>query len=98
MSDAGQSPQNDASHNMAATMVGKFPFTPPPRPAANPPPQAPASGPMPAPAQTARPSSVAPVSASKQRSSAVLLLVIGFVAVLLLGALLLFLFLYNFRS
>jgi hypothetical protein len=108
MSDPGKSPRDDASHNMAATIVGKFPFAPPPaKPAANPPPQsAPAaSTPAPPPAQrhapAPPPSSVAlppSLGAPQSRSSTVLLLVIGFIAVLLIGALLIFLFLYNIQS
>lgn len=107
MSDAGGS-QHEAPPNLAATVVGKFPFPPPPsRPPANQPPapqaaqapRAPAAA-APAPPRASAPPSVpvasAPV-APPSRSSATLLVIIGFVAVLLIGALLIYLFLFNLQ-
>lgn len=75
---------------MAATMVGKkLPTTPPPRPAPRPVAQTPQptypSAPAPYPAQPA------PAQTPARSSNTVLLAVIGFVAVLIIGGLLILL-------
>ncbi len=114
MGDAGQ-PREDSPPNLAATVVGKFPFTPPPKPAATPPPPQPQSAqpptgtppptrpqpqqPQPPPHQppphVLPPSLTAPPKSGG--SNATLLVIVGFVAVLLVGALLIYLFLSNLR-
>lgn len=109
MSDAGR-PQREAPPNLAATVVGKFPFPPPPsRPPANQPPPPPPVAPTPRapavattpaqpPARAPLPASIAPAPAAPpSRSNATLLIIIGFVVVLLIGGLLIFLFLFNLQ-
>jgi hypothetical protein len=120
MGDAGQ-PREDSPPNLAATVVGKFPFTPPTKPASQPPPpkpaptppapqpqsaQVPAGTPPPAPARPQpqqpqpQPHVLPPSLTAPPKSgggNATLLVIIGFVAVLLVGALLIYLFLFNLR-
>jgi zinc-ribbon domain len=87
MSDTSQ--ESGGEWNMAATMVGKhLPTTPPPRP--------------PAPSTAPRPSEppsysvpVAPAQQPARGGNTVLLAVIGFVAVLLIGGLLILLLYLN---
>ena len=105
MGDAAQNRGGD--WDMAATMVGKqLPTTPPPRPA-TPPPSRPASGPSAAAARPARSSAQAPAHSTpssapeepaRSGSNTVLLAVIGFVAVLLIGGLLILLFYLNSKG
>src|SRR5437763_8546475 len=99
MSDAAQN--RGGEWDMAATMVGKqMPTTPPPRPST---PPKPAPRPSAAAAKPARSSSHAPAHSTpshvpepaRSGSNTVLLAVIGFVAVLLIGGLLIFLFYLN---
>ncbi len=112
MGDAG-APREDATPNLAATVVGKFPFTPPPpKPAPSPqqPPPPPQSAQPPvapppahAPARHQQPLShdLPPSLTAPPRtggSSTILLVIVGFVAVLLIGALLIYLFLFNLRQ
>jgi len=80
MVDAGG---DDASLNLAATMVGsKLPAAPPPRPAPRPPAARPAAPPAPA--------------ASPSRGGRTLLLaVVGFMLVLLVGSLFILLFMFG---
>ncbi|PYT02259.1 MAG: hypothetical protein DMF65_07000 [Acidobacteria bacterium] len=102
MSDAAQN--RGGEWDMAATMVGKqMPTTPPPRPST--PPSRPASRPSTAAAAAtpARSSADAPAHSTPSRapeparrgSNTVLLAIIGFVAVLLIGGLLILLFYLN---
>lgn len=110
MGDAGQA-HDEPKPNLAATMVGKFPFTPPPsKPAPSPPPQARGAqaqaAPPPArqapPPQPPRQQQAFPPSLNEQpraRGGGVWLrVIIGFVAVLLVGALLIYLFFFNLRQ
>jgi hypothetical protein len=114
MGDAGWA-DDEAKPNLAATMVGKFPFAPPPsKPAPSPPPQQPppqsrgaqapaspptrqAPPPQPPRQQQAFPPSLG-VQPPARGGGAWLLVIIGFVAVLLVGALLIYLFLFNLRQ
>jgi hypothetical protein len=107
MGDAGK-PREDSPPNLAATVVGKFPLTPPPKPAPSPPPQSAQTPAAPPPVQTpARPSTPrpqppvsppTPAGPPRAGGSTALLVIIGFVAVLLVGALLIYLFLFNLRQ
>ena len=96
MSDTPQ--ESGGEWNMAATMVGKqLPTTPPPRPASRP------SAAAAQPARSSAPESYsvppAPIQQpARSGSNTVLLAVIGFVAVLLIGGLLILLFYLNSRG
>lgn len=88
MADTSQ--ESGGEWNMAATMVGKkLPTTPPPRPAPRPTPQT--SQPSYPSAPAPYPSQPAPVEQTARGSNTVLLAVIGFVAVLIIGGLLILL-------
>jgi len=88
MADTSQ--ESGGEWNMAATMVGKkLPTTPPPRPAPRPTPQT--SQPSYPSAPAPYPSQPAPVEQAARGSNTVLLAVIGFVAVLIIGGLLILL-------
>ena len=88
MADTPQ--ESGGEWNMAATMVGKnLPTTPPPRPAPRPTPQT--SQPSYPSAPAPYPSQPAPVEQAARGSNTVLLAVIGFVAVLIIGGLLILL-------
>lgn len=88
MSDAARS-GDDASWNMAATMVGqKLPVTPPP---SRPPAQAPARPPASNAGQRAEPAHAQGIQAKASNNTMMLLAIVGFVAVLLIGGLLLLL-------
>jgi hypothetical protein len=95
MADTSQ--QSGGEFNMAATMVGKkLPTTPPPRPASRPPAQT--SQPAYQSAPVSYPMQDAPVQQPARGSNTVLLAVIGFVAVLIIGGLLVFLIYLTMQS
>lgn len=114
MGDAGRA-HDEAKPNLAATMVGKFPFAPPPsNPAPTPPPQPPPQSrgaqapaappparqaPLPQPPRQQQASPPSLDARPPARGGGVwLLVIIGFVAVLLVGALLIYLFFFNLRQ
>lgn len=95
MTDTSQ--QSGGEFNMAATMVGKkLPTTPPPRPASRPPAQT--SQPSYPSAPASYPAQDAPVQQPARGSNTMLLAVIGFVAVLIIGGLLVFLIYLTMQS
>ena len=95
MTDTSQ--QSGGEFNMAATMVGKkLPTTPPPRPASRPPAQT--SQPAYPSAPASYPTQDAPVQQPASGSNTMLLAVIGFVAVLIIGGLLVFLIYLTMQS
>jgi ribosomal protein S27AE len=95
MADTSQ--ESGGEWNMAATMVGKkLPTTPPPRPAPRPTPQT--SQPSYPSAPAPYPSQPAPVEQAARGSNTVLLAVIGFVAVLIIGGLLILLLYMNMQG
>ena len=95
MSDTSQ--ESGGEWNMAATMVGKkLPTTPPPRPA--PRPTAPTPQPTYQNAPATYPAQPAPVQQPARGSNTVLLAVVGFVAVLLIGGLLVLLLYLNMQG
>jgi hypothetical protein len=97
MTDTSQ--QSGGEFNMAATMVGKkLPTTPPPRPAQRPPAQTPQPAYPSASAPASYPMQDAPVQQPARGSNTVLLAVIGFVAVLIIGGLLVFLIYLTMQS
>jgi uncharacterized membrane protein len=96
MSDTAQ--DSGGEWNMAATMVGKqLPTTPPPRPA--PRPSTAAAAAQPARSSAPAPAQPAPIQQTvRSGSNTILLAVIGFVAVLLIGGLLILLLYLNWQS